>query len=105
MGYIQNVLLNGKMEILDGDEQVWTMTQQIANIVLWLIVIAALTVLSTVLQETAVLICTCRIPCPVRFLPRCRCEQIWGQNVLVFVLDRFDSSWMETVYEEDAAIS
>lgn len=124
MGYIQNVLLNGKMEILDGDEQVWTMTQQIANIVLWLIVIAALTVLSTkkkslvnigravcvyiILIQTVTLgylIVTTDLSGNSRsdeLTIRSSLEVAEGQNVLVFVLDRFDSSWMETVYEEDA---
>lgn len=123
MGYIQNLALNGKMEILDGDEQVWTMPQQIVNVVLWLIVMAVLTVLFT---KKEALVRIGRAICIYLMLIqavtlgylvvttdfssyrqsaeltiRGSLEVAEGQNVLVFVLDRFDSSWMDTVYEEE----
>lgn len=123
MGYIQNMFLNGRMEILDGDEQVWSMPQQIGNIVLWLIVIAALMVLSVKKKSLVkigraaciyiILIQTVTLGYLVvttdlggyrlseELTIQNSLELAEGQNVLVFVLDRFDSSWMETVYEED----
>lgn len=123
LGYIQNMFLNGKMEILDGDEQVWTATQQITNIVLWFIVIAALMVLCTKKKAVVkigraaciyiILIQTVTLGYLIittdlggyrqsgELTIQNSLEVAEGQNVLVFVLDRLDSSWMETVYEED----
>lgn len=124
MGYIQNMLLNGRMEILDGDEQVWPVPLQAGNIVLWLIVIAALMALGIkkksvfrigravcvymILIQTVTLgylIVTTDLGASGRtqeLTIRNSLEVAEGQNVLVFVLDRFDSSWMDVVYEEDA---
>lgn len=124
MGYIQNMFLNGKMEILDGDEQVWPAAQQMINIVLWIAVIAALMLLCARKKAVArigravciyiLLIQTVTLGYLVAVTDlgsnsqaeamtiQNSLEVAEGQNVLVFVLDRFDSSWMETVYEEDA---
>jgi len=124
MGYIQNMFLNGKMEILDGDEQVWTMAQQVTNIALWLIVTAVLILLCSKKKTAAkagkavciyiILIQTVTLGYLIlttdlnsykqseEMTVRNSLEIAEGQNVLVFVLDRFDSSWMQTVYEEDA---
>lgn len=124
LGYIQNMFLNGKMEILDGDKQVWTVAQQVTNIVLWLVVIVALMILCTKKKAAVrigkavciyiILIQTVTLGYLIittdlsgyrqseELTIRNSLEVADGQNVLVFVLDRFDSSWMETVYEEDA---
>lgn len=124
MGYLQNIFLNGKMKILDGEEQVWPAAVQIANILLWLLVIAVLFVICTKKQAAMkagralctyiVLIQTVTLVYLIAttdlsgykqseaLTVRNSLEVANGQNVLVFVLDRFDSSWMETVYEEDA---
>lgn len=124
LGYIQNMFLNGKMEILDGDEQVWTVTQQVSNVVLWVIVIAVLMVLCTKKKAVVkvgkavciyiILIQTVTLGYLIittdlggyrqseELTVQNSLEVAEGQNVLVFVLDRLDSSWMETVYEQDA---
>lgn len=123
-GYIQNMFLNGRMEILDGDGQVWTMAQKSVNMVLWLGVIVVLTVLcgkKKFLAKTGRAVCVYILLIQTVTLGylivtsdlsgyrrsdeltvQHSLEVAEGQNVLVFVLDRFDSSWMETVYEEDA---
>lgn len=124
MGYVQNMFLNGKMEILDGDEQVWTAAEQGINAALWLTVLIALIVLCARKKAAAragraaciyvVLIQTVTLGYLIlttdlggygqseEMTIRNSLEVAGGQNVLVFVLDRFDSSWMETLYEEDA---
>lgn len=124
MGYIQNLFLNGKMEILDGDEQVWPLAVRAVNLVLWLAVVAALMILCIrkktiakagravcvylILIQTVTLAYLVLTKSPDNgsqtgeLTIRNSLEVAREQNVLVFVLDRFDRSWMETLYEEDA---
>lgn len=125
MGYIQNMFLNGKMEILDGDKQIWSAGAQAVNSILWISVLIGLVGIGNkkkAVRKAGRVVCIYIILIQMVTLGylilttdrsgykqsgeltiRNSLEISQGQNVLVFVLDRFDSSWMETLYEEDAA--
>ncbi len=123
MGYIQNVLLNGKLEILDGDVQRWPTIILIMNSLLWFIAVATVIILcyrKKIVIKVGKTICIYLVLIQTVTLGyliisaertgnnpsealtiRNSLEVAKDQNVLVFILDRFDSSWMDTLYKED----
>lgn len=123
LGYIQNMFLNGRMEILDGDEQIWPVPVQFGNLAVWAAGIALIVLLCV---KKKIFVKVCRGICIYILLIQTvtlgylvattdlggyrqqgeltienSLEIGSGQNVFVFVLDRLDSSWMETLYGQD----
>lgn len=122
MGYIQNMFFNGKLELMDGQEQIWSAKVQIVNIVIWLLVISCIAFWGYKKQEIEKLV---KLACIYIVLIQTvtigylliTTEQIDKQqsaltiegslelgtdnNIIVFVLDRFDSRWMEELLEQE----
>lgn len=44
IGYVQSFILNGKMTSLDGSEQIWSTGKIVINIIIWIVLVAVLTV-------------------------------------------------------------
>ncbi len=123
MGYIQNIFLNGKLEILDGDVQVWSAWKLVVNGFLWIAAIIVLLVICFKKKAAIkvgkticiyiILIQTVTLGYLIISTDKADSGQSEAltvhnslavakdQNVLVFVLDRFDSDWMDTLYKED----
>jgi len=123
MGYIQNILLNGKLEILDGDIQVWPAMMLIVNSFLWFLAVAAILVIGykkravikagKILCIYLVFIQTVTLGYLILSADKTESTQSEAltihnsltvakeQNVFVFVLDRLDSIWMDTLCKED----
>ena len=123
MGYIQNMFLNGKLQSMDGGGQIWSLPQSLVNIVIWLVVVGLLGVggyykvevekLIKIACIYIVLIQTLTLGYLIITMEQSNADRAaltthgslelgTGNNVIVFVLDRFDSIWMETLLEEDS---
>lgn len=125
MGYIQALFLNGKLGIMDGGEQVWGTARQIGNIVLWIVLVGILVVLGyrkkaaeRVYRAACIYICLIQA---VSLAYMIFTTDLTGQkqgaelttqgslelsakdNVVVFVLDRFESEILEEIMATDAA--
>lgn len=126
MGYLQIMFLNGELKALDGVDQIWSAGTQAVNLAIWMLVIIFVVVVGykKELVEKA-----CKILCiyialiqivtlgvlivTTDYSSEQSQEAMTTQgslelapdgNVLVFVLDCFESSWFEDIVEEDVSI-
>lgn len=122
-GYLQSMFLNGKLQSLTGEEQVWQISQKIVNIVIWLVIISVLVFLGYKKETLAKLyrtLCVYLILIQLAtfgylFLTTDRSgnnnqaamttegslELARGNNILIFILDRFDISVLQKMMSED----
>lgn len=124
-GYLQSVLLNGTLDAMNGSEQMWSIQIFVCNSVIWVVI---LTLILAGYKKTAIRK-MCKVLCIYISLIQIvtlgwlaatsnlksgssraamtsegSLEISDGKNVLVFVLDNFDSEWFESIYEEDGSI-
>lgn len=124
VGYIQGMLLNGSMGVLDGSQQAWNFSQYAINIGIWIILAAAIIIFSIWKKEKAYKIM--RIVCVWLTLTQIvslgvmiissddttpKSESLLTtdgllevgehNNIIVFVLDRFDGRRMDEILETD----
>lgn len=124
MGYLQAMFLNGKLNSLTGDTQVWGCSKQIINIVIWIVVVCLVVglghykaVFRKIFKGVCIYICliqlvtlaTLAVTTDVTskgkqeaLTTQGSLELSDGNNVLVFILDMFDSSVLQQIIEEDS---
>lgn len=125
IGYVQGMFLNGTMEILDGTGQDWNVTQYTINLGIWIVLAGTLLGLRIWKKEKAEkimqLVCiwlslTQLVSLGVLMLssegtaPKSELllttdgmlEVGEEDNIIVFVLDKFDGRRMDDILEEDA---
>ncbi|MDE6991266.1 MAG: LTA synthase family protein [Lachnospiraceae bacterium] len=125
-GYLQGMFLNGELSALNGEEQVWQAQTVILNCVVWIAILAAaviggyrsravrnvlkaLCIYITLVQIVTLgwLVVTTDLSCESQnaaITKEGALEVAAENNVLVFVLDNFDSEWFEAIYHEDGSI-
>lgn len=126
MGYIQIMFLNGELKALDGVDQIWSVEAKVVNVAIWILLIATILIVG---YKKAVVAKVCKFAClyiaaiQIVTLGVLLISTDYGSvkaqeamstegalelsqngNVLVFVLDCFESSWFEDIVEEDASI-
>ena len=126
MGYIQIMFLNGELKALDGVDQIWSIGTKVVNIAIWLVAIAMILFIG---YKKEIVAKVCKFAClyiaaiQIVTLGVLLVSTDYGSveareamstegslelsqdsNVLVFVLDCFESSWFEDIVEEDASI-
>jgi hypothetical protein len=123
LGYIQNAFLNGKLDSLDGEIQEWSMMTMIFNILIWLFILGSVffigyakkSLLKAVkvvcvyivliqLVSSMYLFATTEVDSDktqMALTNENSLEVSVGKNVIVFVMDRFDSSWMQVLCDEN----
>lgn len=126
MGYLQIMFLNGELKALDGIDQVWSMGTQVINAAIWVVVIAVVVVIGykkTMIAKVCKWACLYIAAIQAVTLGVLLISTDYGSvqaqeamstdgslelaqdgNVLVFVLDCFESSWFEEIVEEDSSI-
>lgn len=122
-GYLQSMFLNGKLQSLTGEEQVWQTGQKVVNIVIWIAIIGVIVFLGYKKETLAKLyrtICVYLILIQVVTLgylffttdrsgsdnqaamtTEGSLELAKGNNILIFILDRFDISVLQQLMSED----
>ena len=126
MGYIQIMFLNGELKALDGVDQIWSIGTKVVNIAIWLVTIAIIVFIGY-RKEIVAKVCkfACLYIAAIQIVTlgvllvstdygsveareamstEGSLELSQDSNVLVFVLDCFESSWFEDIVEEDASI-
>jgi hypothetical protein len=122
IGYLQGMVMNGKLKVMDGDMQEWSKGTLAVNSIIWIVLILLFVCLAyikpfifkigkticiyiTLIQALA--LCILLIRTDYRLINTSEAmttegalELSNGNNVLVFVLDRFESSWFEDVIQE-----
>lgn len=126
MGYLQIMFLNGELKALDGVDQIWSVGTQAVNLAIWVLVIILIVVVG---NKKEIVEKACKIFClyiasiqlvtlgvlvvttdysseqsQEAMTTQGSLELAQNGNVLVFVLDCFESSWFEDIVEEDASI-
>lgn len=126
MGYLQIMFLNGELKALDGVDQVWSVGTQAVNAAIWVLVIAVVVVIGykktmfakickwACLYIAAIQVVTLGVLLVSTDYGSTQAQEAMStegslelaqdENVLVFVLDCFESSWFEEIVEEDSAI-
>lgn len=125
-GYIQSMFLNGTLNDMNGEKQVWSGQKLLVNTCMWL----AILLISAIGGYRRTFVWKmCRLFCiyisliqiatlgwliltsdrnseyeNTAITNRGALELAQENNVLVFVLDNFDSSWFEEIYQEDSSI-
>jgi len=123
--YVQEMFLNGKLTAMNGDEQNWSDSMLIINALVWIAILAIAAVggyynktISKILKGVCIyisliqivslgwLIITSNIDVDMEaaMTKEGSLELAHDNNVLVFVLDSFDVSWFEEIYEQDRSI-
>lgn len=122
-GYLQQMFLNGTLDAMNGEGQSWSLYKQLFNLCIWLAVLLA--VVAGGIYKTSIH-SLCRLLCIYISLIQLAAlgwllattdlknehvnaaittegalELAQEENVLVFVLDNFDSGWFEEVCAED----
>lgn len=122
MSYIQSMFLNGKLSILNGSEQEWSVVSKMTNIVIWICVIGIILALGYIKKNMerivggiciyialiqvvslGYLVLTTNISQRQQqgaLTTDNSLELAEGNNVLVFVLDRFESLWMQELLND-----
>lgn len=123
-GYLQGMLLNGQMTVLDGTAQTWSNQQQVWNLIIWGVIVVTIVVFSVKKKEKTQKIITLFSVYLVLIqvvslgillltsgnvgekkelaLTRKGITEIGDKNnVIVFVLDRFDGLVIDEILEED----
>lgn len=123
MSYLQYIIFNGKLDLLDGNEQQWSGTSGVVNACLWLIIIAA--VIFAGIKKRKIIrfykgiclyICLIQVitlgflcittdldssPYRAGFTDAHSLEVSNGKNIIVFVLDNFDNQWFQELKAEN----
>lgn len=120
--YVQSMFLNGMMKSLDGAQDTYSESQVIINLIIWLVVFLApvvicffweklsgnvnkfLSLAITAVQLVGLVSVVFTVSSPqVQTLPTCEgLYDVSGKkNVVVFVLDRYDSKNIENILAED----
>ena len=124
MGYLQAMFLNGELKALTGDEQTWTIGTRLINALIWLIIILLICVIGyhkeivlKISKGICIYICliqmvtlgymvvTSDVSSSGReeaLTTQNSLELATDDNVLVFVLDMFDSSVFQEILEKDS---
>lgn len=124
VGYIQGMFLNGSMSVLDGTQQSWSISQYSLNLGIWIILAGAIIAWSVWKKEKAYkimqIVCiwlslTQAVSLAVLLIssddiaPKSELllttdgmlEVGESNNIIVFVLDKFDGRRMDEILEED----
>lgn len=126
VGYLQGVFLNGTLAAMDGDKQVWPVGTIIWNGVIWIAILSTIVIggyRKTIVRNMCRTLCIYisliqlvtlgwlfmtsdvkRIHENAAVTKEGSLELSSGNNVLVFVLDSFDSGLFETIYDKDDSI-
>ena len=126
-GYLQNTLLNGHMEQMDGGRQTWQGAQLYTNFLIWFVLIAGIMLIKRFVRKDVAKVYSaiCIYLCLVQIVslgylavrtaiqnPEDSAER-WvlsrdgiytlhpDNNVLVFVVDWFDEQILEKILQED----
>lgn len=127
-GYLQGMLMNGGLFLMDGKKTDWSDGRKIANFVLWSVLLAGLTAACLAAKKFSgkMLICSSLLLCAMQMIgvvsviPQSMqrgekdsdvlCENYLSmrgmyelaseQNVIVFVLDTYDVDFLEQVLEK-----
>jgi hypothetical protein len=124
MSYLQYIFFNGKLENLNGDKQTWSMGMTVFNCAVWIFCVCIFVYLGCVKKRFANIL---RFACIYIILVQLissvtltlttnhggngeqmalttenSLEIAGDKNVLIFVLDRFDSEWMQELIDDDA---
>ena len=127
VGYLQNILLNGHMEQMDGGRQTWQGVQLYGNFLIWIVLIACIVLIKRFVRKNVAKVYSaiCIYLCLVQIVslgyltvktviqnPEDSSER-WvlsrdgiftlhpDNNVLVFVVDWFDEQILEKILQED----
>lgn len=124
MGYLQAMFLNGELQALTGDEQTWSIGTRLVNALIWLMVVSLICVVGyrkeivlKISKGICIYICLIQIVTlgymvvttdvstngsEKALTTQNSLELATDDNVLVFVLDMFDSSVFQEILEEDS---
>jgi len=119
--YVQSMVLNGMMKSLDGSSDSWSVSQKIVNLAIW-VVIAIIPVVLTFFGKTlwstvckfgsaliagmqvvaliSMVLTTPQISFETRITTDGINEVSKQNNVIIFVLDRFDQTHADTIIKE-----
>lgn len=125
-GYLQQMVLNGSLDAMNGEIQSWTIPQILFNSAIWLFILFAVVIGG--IRKTSIR-SLCRTACiyisliqlatlgwllltsdlknehlNAAITTKGALELAQEENVLVFVLDNFDCSWFEELCREDEHI-
>ena len=125
-GYVQNLFLNGALAAMNGEQQTWPILVQIVNVGIWLLIIGAVIAgayhnktIRNICKGLCIYIVLIQVATlgwliitadfgennkSAALTTQGSLEIGWENNVLVFVLDNFDSSWFEALCDEDPTI-
>ncbi len=122
MGYIQNMFLNGELQSMDGNDQIWEFSTKFINAFIWIAVIMAFIIIGckkNVVFKASKLLCWYITLIQAFSLVYLVITSDLGtkeyaaltnqgalqiaenDNVLVFVLDCYEGDWFEEILEED----
>ena len=121
--YIQNNFINGSMTVMDGNKQVWSKASAILDISIWIVLIAIFafifikfcrkskfeSIVSTVsvyislilVVAFAYLLFTTEYKENYRLTTELEFELSPNNNTLIFVLDGFDTQYIDKILEKD----
>lgn len=124
MSYIQGSFLNGRLHELTGEEQMWPLGTQLVNMLIWLAVVGVIAIGGS---RKAVIGKLCRGACiyvalieiatlgwllATKDSSNTRSQEAMttqgaltlaaDENIVVFILDAFDSSYFDAILEENA---
>ena len=124
ISYIQGMFMNGPMNDLDGQEQIWSLQRIIINTVFWIILLSIILFVGmknekihNVFRKMSlffiVLLSVTLVPLVIQadwkaidrtaeMTRKADTKIAKGQNIFVFVLDRFDSGVLEKLREKES---
>ena len=127
MNYLQYIVLNGKLDLLDGNEQQWSAASSARNACLWLAILAAVIFvgirkkkITRIYNGICLYICLIQVitlgfmcittelnnsPYRAGLTDYRSLELSNGNNIIVFVLDNFDNRWFQELRTEDASFT
>lgn len=124
-GYIQTMFLNGTLDAMNGSGQSWAVQTLVCNGVIWAAILSFAvagcrkTAIRKIYKAMCIYISLIQIAAlgwlaatsdlnreseTAAVTKEGALEISGGNNVLVFVLDNYDSGWFETIYEGDGSI-
>lgn len=127
VGYIQGMLLNGNMSVLDGVSQSWSLQKCFVNILIWLVLAGIVfifkfkkrEIMNKVIMVTSVWLILTQIvslgfliitsdatsnKSELTLTTNGMLEIGQEDNIFIFVLDKFDGTIMDELLEEDKSI-
>ncbi len=120
--YVQSMFLNGMMKSLDGSSDSWSASQKIINLIIWIVIAlapVALTLFTKTLWSTvckfgsalvagmqivaliSMVLTTPQVTFETRMTTDGMYEVAKKDNVIIFVLDRFDQIRVDEVLKDD----